>query len=175
MSGPRHIPMTADRLLSYITAMSRQEGECWIWTSGFSGSGQPMMRVNGERRTVRSAVMQFIKRDPTPPGSVASNECECSACVNPKHAVNITKTKMLARSMRNTNQELRAAKIAAGHARNRKLSDEQVAMILESDRTQQSLADELGVHISLISHYRCRKSVRARQHNNPFAGLGART
>lgn len=174
MSGPRHIPMTADRLLKHIIGMTRQEGECWIWTGSFTGSRQPMMRVNGTKRTVRSAVMEFIKGEPTPTGSVVSNTCECSACVNPDHAVNVTKAKMLERSMRNTNQELRAAKISAGHARNKKLSDEQVAMVLESDKTGLVLAAELGVHFTLISHYRRRKSVRARQHNNPFAGLGAR-
>lgn len=170
----RAIPMTADRLLKHIIAMTKRDGDCWIWTGSVSHNGTPMMQVNGRHRPVRAAVMEFIKGEPTPAGSVASNTCECRSCVCPEHAANVTKAKVMERSMRNTNHELRAARISAGKVHERKLSDEQVAMILESDKTGLVLADELGVHFTLISRYRRRKTVRARQHNNPFAGLGAR-
>lgn len=167
--------MTKDQLLTHIQAMSVREGDCLIWTGSFSGNNQPMIRLDGVRRTVRSVVMQILKGKPTPAGSVASNTCECSKCVEPEHVLNISRAKMLERSRRNTNQELRAARIAAAKVHERKLTDEDVQMILSSDKTGLALAAELGVHNTLISRYRRGKSVRARRQSNPFAGLGSRS
>lgn len=156
--------MTPKQLREYIDARTRQEGACRIWTGGKTGSGQPTMRFKGERRTVRSVVLEVLKGLPHKPGFVASNTCQCSLCVETEHCLQISQAQMLERSRRNTNEEYRAARIAESQSHLRKLTDQDLRNIIVSSEPSTSLAKRLGVHHSLIGRYRKHPPVLIRQY-----------
>lgn len=161
-------------LLQVIRSRSKECGDCWEWGGSFTSGSVPMMYHQGRRCPVRALIMTGLKNSPTPSGHVASNSCENGHCVNPEHARSITKSKMLIRTRKNTNQEARAAKIAATKAKQLgKIDDAAFSRIMNGSEKGVHLAKELGVDQSLISAYRLGKAGRFRR-SNPFAGLGAR-
>lgn len=161
-------------LLQVIRSRSKECGDCWEWAGSFTSGSVPMMYHQGIRRPVRALIMAGLKDSPTPQGHVASTSCENGWCVNPEHARNITKSKMLIRTRKNTNQEARAAKISATQTKRLgKLDDAAIIRIMDGEEKGVHLAKELGVDQSLISAYRLGKAGRFRR-ANPFAGLGAR-
>lgn len=158
-------------LLQVIRSRSKECGDCWEWMGSFTSGCVPMMYHRGKRCPVRSLILSGLKGTPTPPKHVASTTCENGWCVNPEHAKNITKTKMLERSRKNTNQEARAAKIAATQIKRiGKIDDAAMDRIMNGDEKGVHLAQELGVDQSLISAYRLGKAGKYRK-ANPFAGL----
>lgn len=165
--------MTPKQLREYIDARTKPEGACRIWTGAYSGSGQPMMWFKGKRRTVKSVVLEALKGVPQRPGFVSTTVCECIQCVDTSHCQQVSQAQMLERSRKNTNQALRAARIAASQAHLRKLTDEDILTILTSSEPGVHLAKRLGVHHSLISKYRRSQPGTARA-INPLSGLGAR-
>lgn len=159
--------------LDDIKARCEEVGECWEWQGSYTTSGSPMLYHRGERTTVRKVVYAIKHGRELPDGHVASNCCRNPRCVRDEHVRGITKAQMLESSRANTNQQLRAARIAATKRRtDAKLTDEQVQMVRESSETNLALADQLGVHHSLLSAIR--NGRKWREFGSPFAGLGAR-
>lgn len=129
-----------------------------------------MMSHRGERRPVRSLILEWKGRPPRA-NYVASTSCENTACVNPEHTKELPKAKMLERSRKNTNQAARAAKISATQIRKLgKISDDDYRLIMGSAASGVAISDSLGVHQSLVSAYRNGKRGRFRM-ANPFAAL----
>jgi hypothetical protein len=146
-------------------------GECREWTGSFTTSGVPLVYHRGQRTTVRKVVYEIRTGKQLPVGMVASTKCTNPRCVD--HVLPLTKAQMLERSRANTNQELRAAKIAASKRRTAaKLTPEQVQMIRDSKETSTALALRLGVHHSVPAGIR--KGLMWKEFTTPFSGLGAR-
>ncbi len=159
--------MTIDELLRGRVV---EVGDCQEWSGTYTASGIPLLYLRGARLPVRRAVYQLKHGRDIPDGYVASNSCENRRCVCEEHVRAVSRTAMAERSCANTNHALRAAKIAATKRRTEaKLTAEPVAMVKESSRTNLDLAEELGVHHSLLSAIRAGKCWK--DYQNPFAGL----
>lgn len=159
--------------LTEIKARCEEVGTCWEWQGAYTTSGSPLVYHEGKRTSVRKLVYALKHGRPLPDGQVASNSCQNPRCVCDDHVRGFTQAQMLHRSRANTNQELRAARIAATKRRTvAKLTPEQVQMVRDSPKTNLALAAELGVHHSHLSVIRRGKAWRT--FGSPFAGLGAR-
>lgn len=138
----------------YLRLRTVECGACWEWLQSYTTSGVPLLpRIGGARgKTVRVKVATDILKLKVPKGYIASNICENRRCVRPKHVRVVSKTEMLKRSRRNTNETLRRAKISATHrAKSEVLSEELAAEIRISSEKLEKLAKRHRISIALVS------------------------
>lgn len=161
-----------DTLILKVKQKVIECGDCWDWKGYCTATGVPMMRLNGERLSVRRAMLdpEFLANLTN--ADVVTVTCLNHKCVNPDHLVVMTRAAFLARNSQHTNHQLRLAKIAETHRNGpgAKLNYELVAEIMQSNETNMALAERLGCDHTLVSLVRRGKAWK-QYGANPFSGL----
>lgn len=164
-------PITAQTMESLL-ARTEEVGECMEW-QGYVGNGSPQVSHNGKITTVRK-LMRELQGKPTGQGIFTGVKCGNPLCVNPAHLVDRTMKQhgqMMASRIDYTSP-VRVAKLQRAAAGRRKISAEGIAAARTDPRSCEKVAEDHGVHKSLIA--RIRRGQAHRQVNasiNPFAGL----
>lgn len=133
--------LTAKQIAKYhVKYEQRGLDECWPWIAAVSQHGRGLMTINKEN--VRSTrVGWFIRKGSDPFPLHVLHKCDNPSCENPAHWFLGTN---------DDNIHDRNRKDRGG----RKLTPAQVAVIKrllrEGQRSQQSIADEFGVHQTCI-------------------------
>ena len=158
--------------LETIMQRTQEVGDCVEW-QGYVANRSPQVSHGGKITTVRKLIRELQGR-PTPMGVFVSATCGNHLCVNPAHLIDRTMSqhaKMMSSKI-DYDAPVRIAKLQKSAAGRRKISDEGVAAALSDPRSSRAVADEHGVHKSLIA--RIRRGQAHRQLNaktNFFAGL----
>lgn len=132
-------PSLEERLWANID----KSGDCWLWQGHVDSNGYPQIRADGVKDMVYRVVYRLLV-GPIPEGQVIMHKCDTPRCCNPDHLVAGTQM-----------QNLQDCKAKGRNARGSrhglsKLTDDQVAYIHASPKSQQKVADELGVSRSLV-------------------------
>lgn len=146
-------------------------GECWEWKHSYTTSGIPLLpRKDGKApEMVRVKVATDILKRKVRKGHIASTKCENRRCVRPQHVAIITRAQMLERTRKNTNNQLRIAKItAARRATSKVMTMEKAAAIQASTETVEALGKQHNIHPSMAHKI---KTGKAWAPQNPLAGL----
>ncbi len=146
---------------------------CWIW-AGACSKGRPNANVVIDGRRTSHGVVKlawyYAHGETHPPaGLKPCRKMTCHAlCVNPAHQSLVTHGECVALALatpsvkRQESQRRNAAHMAAFF---RKLTDAQIADILESTESQRSLAKKHGVSLSTVSDIK-----RGRRHHQTVPG-----
>lgn len=158
-------------LVEKILSRCIEEGECLIWPGAMASGGKvPCVRYEGETFYVRRVLYEHHAGKPPPNGRGIAVTCGCKRCV--RHIKPLTKSQIGRRAGANYGGPAHAARVAAGRRRNVKLSEEGVRDIRASADPKAVLAQRWGVIPEYVTRIQSGKA--RREHNSPFAGLGAR-
>lgn len=155
-----------------LIARTEEVGNCMEW-QGYVGNGSPQVSHGGKIITVRK-LMRELQGKPTSKGIFTGTTCGNPLCVNPSHMVDrdMRQHSRMMTSRIDYNSPVRTAKLQRSAAGRRKITDEGIAAALTDPRSCKEVAEDHGVHKSLIS--RIRRGQAHRQVNastNPFSGL----
>lgn len=162
----------AKHTIDSLLARTVEVGDCMEW-QGYTANNSPQVSKNGKMITVRKLIRQ-LQGVEVAKGTFTSAKCGNPKCVNPEHFTDRT-MKQHAKFMSGRidfQSPIRIAKLQKSAQPRRKISVEGVAAALGDQRSCAAVADEFGVHKSLIS--KIRRGVAHRQVSssvNPFAGL----
>ena len=154
------------------------EDGCLIWTGKVSHNGHPTGYVweDGRSRsfTVRRYLWELYTGEPVPDGMVVSTRCGKAACLhkNCLHVITLgERSKRMHEQMTQATKLTRSRKLSeAQRAARGKVSPEQVAAIINSDKGPYTTARELGVSGVVAS--RIKRGLAYKEYTaHPFAGL----
>ena len=153
--------------------------ECWEWRMACRKDRGPVasfQRDDGSGKSVRLQV--FVRhlvywivhgiRPRLGRSRVLRVSCNNPLCVSPDH-IKVVQRKGLMKGIPKAGTH--GAKIAHARRKSSKLSDENIALIRESDMSAQEASMLFGVTDKYI--YQIRRGEWRRDYSNPFAGLGA--
>lgn len=155
-----------------LLARTVEVGPCLEWTGYFRNS-TPLVFHNGRVRGVRRVIRE-LQNKKIIEGVFFGTNCGNPKCVNPDHiAARNQKTHVQQMSKKvDYMHPSRLLKLSNSAQVRRKLTDEQLHIILTSDKTRRVLGEEFSVHPSLISRIRQGKAHRmSAARNNPFFRL----
>jgi len=138
--------------------LSKQDGECRVWTGSINGKGYGGIRINGKQYKAHR-VSYEIKFGPIPEGMLALHKCDNRMCINPDHIFPGT-------SKENTADMIAKGRDVRGEACSwSKLTDQQVNEIRDKISVGKrgvlkALAIEYGVSQSTISDIKRRRKKR---------------
>lgn len=162
----------ATQTMESLLARTEEVGECLEW-QGYVANKSPQVSHNGKMTTVRK-LMRVLQGRPAGNGVFTGVKCGNPLCVNPAHLVdrNMRQHGQMMASKIDFDCPVRTAKLQRAAAGRRKITDEGIAAALTDPRSCEAVAQDHGVHKSLIA--RIRRGKAHRQVNatiNPFAGL----
>lgn len=149
------------------------EGDCTEWL-GYSYEGNnPQVSHDGKMIAVRKLVMLLHKRK-VPDRAYYKTTCGNELCVRLEHIKVVDHKKhmiLMAKNVRH-NAPTRITKMQKSAISRRKLTDEQVQVIMMSDQPDRELAAIYGVSKSTISKVKSNRTRRVMSASvNPFVGL----
>lgn len=167
MSKPRTI-----HTIESLLARTIEVGTCMEWT-GYFRNKTPSVFHNGKIHGVRRVIRELQNKKMIE-GLFFGCTCNNPRCVNPDHIAarnQKTHVQQMSKKVDYMNPR-RLLKLTASAQVRRKLTDEQLHIILTSDKPRRELGAEFSVHPSLISRIRQGKAHRmSAARNNPFFRL----
>jgi hypothetical protein len=169
VSPPRTI-----HTLESLQARTIEEGDCWLW-QGYSQNGTPqVMHYRKDKKGMYSVrrLLRELQIGRAMPDGQYGNTCKNPLCVSPDHTLwKNTKTHMRDMASRRTHGPVeslkkRQARIDLGLT---KLDMEKAQAIRASSEPGRVLAEQYGVHESMIKRIRTGRVWRVL--SSPFAGL----
>jgi len=162
--------MTIEGLIKHVHDRCVEEGECWIWRMALDGTA-PIMRMPGTHECipVRRALLEAAGKRIE--GLFATVKCTTRRCVAPHHVIAVTRAELqqLTADRTGYHQGLaRRAKLSAASKARNGLTEDQIAIIMDSDASGRSIARKLGISLSTVQNHRNGKVFKA---GNPFAWL----
>lgn len=139
----------------------RVDGDCWIWSAGVNGNGQPSMWMPALQRhvTLGVAICTLVTGKPPKAGVFWYCTCDTKQCANPAHRKPGNKSAyMLAAGIQKDAAE--RARIAATKRAKSSLSDEAVADIRYGNEVLTVVAARYGIDPSYASLIRRGKNRR---------------
>jgi len=126
------------------------ENDCWNWTTAKTSAGYGQMRVNGKVKYAHRLSFE-IHRGAIPSGMFVCHHCDNRKCINPSHLFLATNAENTAdRHAKGRNGRLRGI-----DQNGAKLTEASVISIRTAEGvTQQHLADQYGVSVSLVGFIR---------------------
>ena len=119
---------------------------CWEWTACKDGKGYGGINVGGRLRTAHRVSYELFRGSAE--GQQVLHECDRPTCVNPAHL-------FLGTHDDNMADKTKKGRHAHGEKHGRaKLTDVEVLKIRAANATLQVLADQYGVHPSMIHRIR---------------------
>lgn len=158
-----------------IRMRCNEVGDCWELCGPTNGS-TPIMRLDGSRRLrqVRRVVLELQGKKID--GLLAIAKCRTRLCVNPAHAVAVTRSalqQLTAKETRYGQRLSRRAALAAARRKTAVLTEEAVAKMRASGLTTHQAAQAFGCSQSAAADAMAGRSWR--DYSSPFAALeGAR-
>lgn len=158
--------------LEAIRANCDEVGDCWEWRGALDGSA-PVMRPAGSRKLmpVRRAVMTLAGKS-IGDGRLACAKCGNERCVNPEHAVALTRQQLQQRTAKVTQYGrslVRAAKLASARRAYSPLTAEAVAQMRASGLSTRAAAAAFGCGQSAAADILAGRTWR--DYSNPMAGM----
>lgn len=131
-----------------------EEAGCWLY--GKRNKSDAMFWIPALQRHVTSGqALCFLSTGKTlQKGKVWRRICGCDKCINPKHRKEMTRAENTAENNKLHTPAMRRKRGLAGSARFLKLTDAQVADIVNSEGKCQDKADEHGVHRAYVAALR---------------------
>jgi hypothetical protein len=128
-----------DRFEKYII----KDGDCWLWSGCKDKDGYGVFYYNGGARRAHRIAFELYKKELTP-GLVMCHGCKNKNCVAPEHLEEGTLEK-------NMQDKWRDNTMPAGEkAYNAKLTQSQVLIIRNSDKSNNDLSTEYNVTAGYI-------------------------
>ncbi|UNA05395.1 HNH endonuclease motif protein [Pantoea phage vB_PdeP_F5M1C] len=123
---------------------------CWEWQRATAGKGYGLISIGRQRQAYAHRVSYFVFNGPISEGLVVRHKCDNPCCVNPEHLeVGTQEDNMQDCKKRG---RISAPPVARGvHNHKTKLTDEQVAYIVNSKKSSRELANEFGVSPQAIN------------------------
>lgn len=173
---------TLETLAKYLV----EDGDCLIWTGGYTAKGATPTLNDGGRTLSARWKVALLNGHPLAVKEAAGqlergfwrHTCGNQRCVSPDHAKRVTRTQHMQELTRISNtgtvHAIKVAKITATkRLRSGKIAAEDIQDILSADTGVCEEARKRGVHPSIISRLRTRDTTKAA--GGVFSGLGART
>jgi hypothetical protein len=152
-----HRSSLEDRFWSLVDR--RGDDECWEWAGSRTRARYGILRENPRTEWKAHRLSWALHNGPVPDGALICHHCDNPPCVNPSHLyAGNAKSNAQDRASRGRGGEKRGESAPAA-----KLTDaqvEEIRMHVVSGRTQQSVADEYGIHQSHVSRL-VRRTIRA--------------
>lgn len=166
-------------MVDAIYARCIDDAGCMVWQGACTPTGYPRMTVNNRIVTIRRVLAAHKIDRPLKPSEFASSTCNDPRCLCWDHIRVVTVAKRRAEVGADGGYSSRAkgAKIAAHKraAEAKLIGGESAAEAIRLDpRPSHEVAPEHGISPSMVRKIR-RGDAWKPLHNNPFAGLGART
>lgn len=161
-----------DMSLEAIRANCDEVGDCWEWRGALDGSA-PVMRPAGSRKLVpvRRAVMTLAGKS-IGDGRLACAKCGNERCVNPEHAVALTRQQLQQRTATVTQYGrslARTAKLAHARRLRSHLTDEVVAQMRASGLSTRAAAAAYGCGQTAAADILAGRTWR--DYSSPFAAI----
>lgn len=158
--------------LRLIRLQTVDDGGCWIWQNGRSGSrGAPVMRYQGRQSYVRRVVAECVRGEPLQANLMAASRCGNPLCVAPG-CLEVVTAKGRNRLANERGAYSRPEKILKTTATKRArslITEELVGQIRASELGPKAISDQTGVS---LSHVKAIRRGDARQSfANPFGQL----
>jgi hypothetical protein len=167
MAKPKKIHTVASLLERTV-----EVGQCKEWTGYFAGKS-PAVFHEGRLQSARRILCLLIGKH-VPEGHFVTTSCRNQKCVNPDHLLTYTPRQhmsYMAAQVQYMNPK-RILKLSVSAQGRRKLSDDQIKVILSGEDSCVVLAKEFHVNKSLISKIRRGEAHRMTlARNNPYWSL----
>jgi len=166
MNTKKHAIHTAESLL----AKTIEVGDCLEW-QGYFANGTPYVSNNGKMTSVRRLFSGLLNKNFVAGGFIVP-KCDNHRCINPNHAMRLSRSKMSSRNGKRAVQSIaKRLKIQKFKQQTEgKLSWDKVDEIRATNVPSRVLAEKFGVDKSLICRVRTGQAWK-RIENNIFAGL----
>jgi len=165
--------MTYTDLITRISGMCREDGDCWVWLGCVQSCGDnPTMRLYGKTGGVRRFVLEH--KGVNVKGKIATYSCGNHMCVAPNHLVAVTRKTLQVRTAENLPIDTRikrAHKVRKITRARGVLTQELADMIRDDSRDSKEIAAELGVSQQVVWCVKAGLTWRPEITNNPFAQL----
>lgn len=137
-------------------------GDCWFWTKTFTTHGYGQFSI--DNKTVKAHIYSYKRyKGDIPKGMCVCHSCDTPKCVNPNHLWLGTRRDNLQDC-----QDKGRRRGPAGEAHPKaKLTDDDVIKIRSDPRMHKLIAEDYGVHPSLIGSI---KSGKIWKHLPPMSG-----
>lgn len=130
-------------------SMPEPNSGCRLWLGGVNRGGYGKIGIGGRHLTVTRLVWEAT-RGPIPPGKMVCHKCDVPACVNIDHLwLGSHAENMADRAAKGRN--LGRGRLRGGAANAlKKLTAEQIPLILADTRSYAAIASDFGVHRTTI-------------------------
>lgn len=122
---------------------------CWEWQRGKAGNGYGQISIGHQRQAYAHRVSYFIFNEPIPEGMLVRHKCDNPSCVNPAHLELGTQVDNM-RDCKERGRKVNPPVLRGESNHKTKLTCEQVAYIVKSDKSNRELADMFGVSQAAI-------------------------
>lgn len=122
---------------------------CWEWQRGKTHQGYGCISIGRQRQAYAHRVSYFVFNGPISEGLLVRHKCDNPSCVNPEHLEIGTQVD----NMQDCKERGRMSMppVARGTENHKtKLTEEQVAYIVNSDKSNRELAEMFGVSQAAI-------------------------
>lgn len=145
-----------ETLESLFARTEEDDSPCRLWTGYMQSKRVPMVAHGGQMVSVRKLIAELSGRKMPAVSGYWTNKCGCARCVLPEHIVFRTKQEQQGHMLKKvlstpTRAALRNAKLSRSR---RKLTDEQLYEILNSNETHGALAQRFNVNVNTIRRHR---------------------
>lgn len=146
--------MVGASLTERLTAYSRPEGDCLVWTGGTHRSGHGKMQVAGKSIGAHRVAFE-VAYGPIPEDLVVRHKCDNPPCVNPSHlelgthADNAQDRMLRGRGL-----------VGESHPRSKLTVDQvrEIRSLLTHGKTQSEIAQRFNVSVGAVSSIARRKT-----------------
>lgn len=122
---------------------------CWEWQKGKTPNGYGNISIGRQRQAYAHRVSYFVFNGPISEGLLVRHKCDNPSCVNPEHLELGTQVDNMQDCKKRGRMSMPpVARGAANHKT--KLTEEQVAYIVNSDKSNRELAEMFGVSQAAI-------------------------
>lgn len=129
---------------------------CRLWLGGEWGGGYGRISVDGIERLAHVVSWELHSGRPVQPGFHVCHHCDVKACIEPSHLFEGTRSDNMA-DMHRKGRANKPSRKGESNGRN-KLSEADVRAIRADPRNTKIVGLQYGVHRSIISHVRTRRS-----------------
>lgn len=122
---------------------------CWEWQRGKNLKGYGHISIGRQRQAYAHRVSYFVFNGPISEGMLVRHKCDNPSCVNPEHLEIGTQVDNMQDCKKRGRMSM--PPVARGVANHKtKLTEEQVAYIVNSDKSNRELAEMFGVSQAAI-------------------------
>lgn len=122
---------------------------CWEWQKGKTPNGYGHISIGRQRQAYAHRVSYFVFNGPISEGMLVRHKCDNPSCVNPEHLEIGTQVDNMQDCKKRGRMSM--PPVARGVANHKtKLTEEQVAYIVNSDKSNRELAEMFGVSQAAI-------------------------